>query len=392
MGANHSSLQVNFRSTVDLLRSLIRIPSVNPAIEDGQGEQAIASYIAEWFRKTKHFRVYEQKVTKNRFNVVAILDGRGEASSLMFNGHMDTVGTSNMTISPFRSFARAGRIHGRGSCDMTGSVAAMMYAMLALAESKRRLEGDVIFTGVVDEEYESLGTLELIKRFRADAAVVGEPTGMNIAIAHKGYAWLEVETIGKRAHGSVPELGIDAIEKMAKIISELDSARRRHDQKVHPLVGTPRIHTSTIAGGSDWSTVPANCTLRLERRLIPGESAQDAVNELRTTLRNCSRHDPTLKARIRLIHHGGSMEVDAKAPHISVLRQHARRLGGRGKIVGVPYWTDASILVNQAKIPSCLFGPGDIGVAHSPDEHVRASDVVAAARIYAETAQDYCGF
>ncbi len=385
------SLRIDSTSTVNLLKKLISIPSVNPAIENGQGEEAVATYIAKWFRKTHQFRVMEQKVGKNRFNVIAILEGKGEGKSLMFNGHMDTVGTSNMTVHPFRPFVQAGRMHGRGSCDMKGPIASMMAAMLALAKLRMKLAGDVIFTAVVDEEYESIGTSELVKRFRADAAIVGEPTGLyDIAIAHKGYGWLEIETIGRRAHGSVPEKGIDAIEKMAKIISRLDHVRRQQKLKSHALVGTPRIHTSTITGGSDWSSVPAKCTLRLERRLIPGESPQDALKELQKLVADCSKSDSALKAKVRLVHAADSMEVNAAEPHIRILRENVRLAGGRGRIIGVPYWTDASILVNEAKIPSCLFGPGDITGAHGPDEFIKIGDVMIAARIYAETANGYC--
>ncbi len=392
MITGHASPRMDSASTINLLKKLISIPSVNPAIENGQGEEAIATYVAEWFRKTRQFRIMEQKVRKNRFNVIAILEGKGDGKSLMFNGHMDTVGTSNMTVHPFRPFVRAGRMHGRGSCDMKGPIASMMSAMLVLAKSRIKLAGDVIFAAVVDEEYESIGTSELVKRFRADAAIVGEPTGMDIAIAHKGYAWLEIETIGRRAHGSVPEKGIDAIEKTAKIISRLDHVRRQQKLRSHALVGTPRIHTSTITGGSDWSSVPAKCTLRLERRLIPGESPQDALMELRKLVADCSKSDSALKAKVRLVHAADSMEVNAAEPHIRILRENVRLARGRSRIIGVPYWTDASILVNEAKIPSCLFGPGDIMGAHGPDEYIRISDVTAAARIYAATAQNYCGF
>ena len=376
-------------TTLDLLKSLIRIPSVNPAIENGEGEEEIATFIAEWFRKVRLFKVFEQKVSKHRFNVVVTLEGKGSGKSLMLNGHMDTVGTSAMTVQPFDSLVRNGMVYGRGSCDMKGSIAAMMSAMVALAKLKKELAGAVLFTAVVDEEHMSIGTSELIKRFRADAAIVGEPTGMDIAIAHKGYAWLEVETIGRRAHGSIPERGVDAIEKMAKIISQLETLRIQYRLKKHPLVGTPRLHMSTIAGGSDWSTVPAHCLLKVERRLIPGESSQEAIQEIRRIVENCSREDRSIRARVRLVHHADCMEVK-QASHIPILRQHVKRFGSEGKIIGVPFWTDAAILVNQARIPTCVFGPGDIKVAHSPREYIRVRDVVAAAQIYAETAWAYC--
>ena len=382
-------LKLNAASTIKVLKDLIRIPSINPSIEEGYDEVAIADYIARWFRRTRRFHVIEQTVDKNRFNVIAILDGRGDGRSLMLNGHMDTVGTSYMTANPFRPISKAGRIYGRGSCDMKGSLAAMMSATLALANLPKPLKGDVVFVGVVDEEHGSRGTSKLIERFRCDAAIVGEPTDLDIAIAHKGYAWLEIETLGKEVHGSIPERGIDAIEKMSLLVSRLEALRRQQNLRKHPIVGTARIHTSSISGGTDWSTVPGKCVLRLERRLIPGEGPDDAVRELRQLIQQASKGDKDLRARVRLVHHADSMEVTAKEPHIQLLLEEARNLIGKCQVIGVPYWTDASILVNQAKIPSCLFGPGDIKFAHSKNENIKITDILTAARIYAATAQRY---
>lgn len=385
----YTSLKVDSDLTLKLLRDLIKIPSVNPSIQEDYNEEAIANYIARWFRKSKRFHLIEQTVDKNRFNVIAILDGKGHGRSLMFNGHMDTVGTSYMTVNPFHPVIRAGRIYGRGACDMKGSLAAMMSAVLALANLNEPLDGDVIFSGVVDEEHGSKGTAKLVERFRSDAAIVGEPTNLDIAIAHKGYAWLEVETLGKEAHGSVPEQGVDAIENMATLMSQLEPLRRQHELMKHPLVGIPKIHTSTISGGTDWSTVPGKCVLRLERRLIPGEEPEDSLREMRKLIHAVSMKDEKFRAKVRLIHHADSMEIDAGTPHIKILQQNAKRFAGKGRIVGVPYWTDASILLNRGKIPSCLFGPGDIRVAHSKNENVKVSDVKVAARIYAATALQY---
>jgi acetylornithine deacetylase len=334
----------------------------------------------------ERFSVYEQNVAKGRFNVVVILRGRGKGRSLMLNGHMDTVGTTGMTVKPYTPSLVRGKLFGRGSCDMKGALAAMIAAMEALAASNESLAGDVLFTAVVDEEFLSIGTSELVKRFRADAAIVGEPTSMNIGTAHKGYAWVEVETIGKPAHGSTPERGIDAIEKMAKIVNQLNYVRRKTDTHWHPLLGTSSMHTSTITGGSDWSTIPGKCVLHIERRLLPGEKPTVLVDEVRSAINVCSRRDKTLKAHVQLIHHAEPMQV-VDAPHLPILK---KELGGKGRIVGVPYWTDAAILNNQAKIPTCLFGPGDIAVAHGPAEYVRVDDVVRAARVYAEVAHAYC--
>jgi acetylornithine deacetylase len=384
------SPRIDPRSTIELLKDLVRIPSVNPSIEQSYDEAAIASFIAKWFRKTKRFRVVEQTVKGERFNVIATLEGKGDGKSLMLNGHMDTVGVSYLKGNPFRPTFKAGRMYGRGSCDMKGSLAAMMSTMLALANSKTALPGDLIFTAVVDEEYRSIGTAELVKRFRSDAAIVGEPTDMDIAIAHKGYVWLEVEAIGREAHGSVPERGIDAIENMSKLLIQLDSLRRRYRRVRHRLVGTPKIHTSTIQGGTEWSTVPGKCVLHIERRLIPGERASDAVGEMRELTREVARKNSEFRAEVRLIHHADAMEVPASSRVVKLLIRNVKRMSCGGKVIGAPYWTDAAILVNRAKIPSCLFGPGNINVAHSSNESIRVGDVITAAKIYALTAEKFC--
>jgi acetylornithine deacetylase/succinyl-diaminopimelate desuccinylase-like protein len=178
---------------------------------------------------------------------------------------------------------------------------------------------------------------------------------------------------------------------MSMLVSRLEALRRQQKLRKHPIVGTARIHTSSISGGTDWSTVPGKCVLRLERRLIPGEGPDDAVREFRELIQQASKGDKDLRARVRLVHHADSMEVTAKQPHVQLLLEEARNFTGKCQVIGVPYWTDASILVNQAKIPSCLFGPGDIKFAHSKNENIKIADVLAAARIYAATAQRYSG-
>jgi len=283
-------------------------------------------------------------------------------------------------------------MHGRGACDMKGPLAGMITAVKALVDSGVKLGGDLFISAVVDEEYKSIGTQRLIREYRSDAVIVGEPTNLQIGIAHKGFVWLEIETRGKAAHGSVPEKGIDAIAKMAKIISRLSTLEESYAEKRHNLIGFPKIHTSMIQGGSEWSIVPDFCRLRLERRTVPGETSSMVTDELDQLLDELSREDPMLSAKIKKIFEGSPMEIAASEAIVKKLQLAVREVKKiESKMVGAPYWTDAALFVNNAAIPACLFGPGDIGLAHSANEFIKISEVVDSAKIYALTAQTFCG-
>jgi acetylornithine deacetylase len=310
----------------------------------------------------------------------------------MMNGHIDTVSVKGMITDPFRAFIENDNIHGRGACDMKGAIAAMIIAVKALVDSGIKLKGDLLLSGVVDEEYESLGTEKLIQKYRSDAVVIGEPTDLQVGIAHKGFVWLEVETFGKAAHGSVPESGIDAIANMAKVITSLGTLEESYTKKKHKLVGVPNIHSSAIQGGSEWSIIPDFCRLKLERRTVPGEISSIVMDEINQIFRRLSKDDPLFRARVKKVFERQPMEIASNETVVKNLRlaiQEIRRMTPR--LIGVPYWTDASLFVNKVSIPTCLFGPGDINLAHSTDEYIKIGDVVDSAKIYALAAQNFCG-
>jgi len=384
-------LEIDRDYVVRLLKKLIEIQSVNPYVEGGAGEAEISNFIADHLESIG-MEVNTQDVVDDRFNVIGVLGGRGGGRSLMMNGHTDTVGVKGMTTEPFKPFIEDDNMHGRGACDMKGPLTGMITAVKALVDSGVKLRGDLLISAVVDEEYESIGTQRLIQEYRSDAVIVGEPTNHQIAIAHKGFVWLEIETRGKAAHGSVPEKGIDAIAKMAKIISRLSTLEESYARKRHNLVGFPKIHTSMIQGGSEWSIVPDFCRLRLERRTVPGETSSMVMDELDQLLDELSREDPMLSSKINKIFEGSPMEIVASEVIVKKLQLAVREIKkSEPKIAGAPYWTDAALFVNNAAIPACLFGPGDIGLAHSADEFIKISDVVDSAKIYALTAQTFCG-
>jgi acetylornithine deacetylase len=386
-----SSLCIDRDFVLHALQELVAANSVNPAVGNGPGEMAVSNMLFDRLSSIPRLEVRRQHVTDDRWNVMAILRGSGGGRSLMLNGHMDTVGVQGMTIEPFTPFVKKGLLHGRGACDMKGAIAAMLGAARSLAESESRLRGDVIFTFVVDEEHMSLGMRQLLKEHEADAAIVGEPTDMNIATAHKGFLWIEVEIKGRAAHGSVPEKGIDSIVHAAEIVSRLKELQDRLGRRTHPLVGTPKIHTSTIEGGTHWSIVPDRCVLRLERRTIPGEKAAPVMREVQQLLRRIKQQDRTLNAKARKVFECPPLETAQTAPIVQKLRQVVREVTKKNaQIVGVPYWTDGALLAHSASIPTCIFGPGNIGVAHSPDEYVNVKDVLRAAEIYGRISQRFC--
>jgi acetylornithine deacetylase len=214
---------------------------------------------------------------------------------------------------------------------------------------------------------------------------------MRVATAHKGFVWIEVEVQGKAAHGSVPEKGIDAIAHAAKIMSAIEKLQGELRSRVHPLLGTPKIHASTIQGGTDWSIIPESCVLRLERRTLPGETLKSAVTEIEEILKAIKRENTDFNATARSPYDMPPLETAESEPIVQLAQQAvAKIIGAESAVVGVPYWTDGALLSTLASIPTCLFGPGDISVAHSADEYVSLENVITSARVYGEIIQEYC--
>ena len=240
----------------------------------------------------------------------------------MLNAHMDTVGVAGMTA-PFEPRLEDGRLHGRGAYDMKGSLAA---CMLATAEAARRgFRGDVILTAVSDEEFASVGTEAVVGQFDADAAIVTEPTELQVAVAHRGFVHVEVETTGRAAHGSRPHLGIDAIAKMGRVlvgIEELD--RRLRANPTHPYLGSGSVHASLIEGGQEFSSYPARCVLQAERRTIPGETVELAESELSEILEQASAADADFSGEVRVLASREPFEVDESSELVRIVRARRR--------------------------------------------------------------------
>ena len=241
----------------------------------------------------------------------------------MLCGHTDTVGVAGMPR-PFEPEIRDGKLFGRGSQDMKGGVAAMVGAARRIAESGGLDRGRLVIAAVADEEHSSLGADALVKSWRADAAVVTEPTSLDVAVAHKGFQWIAVETRGRAAHGSRPRDGRDAIMRMGRVLSRLEHLERKlRDGSSHALLGTASLHASIIEGGEELSSYPARASLQFERRTLPGEAADAGLTEVVAILDQLRREDPEFEADAQLVFGRDAYEIDPSSSLPDALMQSA---------------------------------------------------------------------
>jgi len=373
---------------IRLLSDLVAINSINPTLVAGApGEAEIAAEVAAVMRRFG-LDVETQLAAPGRPNTIGVLEGRRKGRALMFCGHLDTVGVAGMAA-PFAPIERDGRVYGRGTQDMKSGVAAMIDAARLVAESGGLDAGRLIVAAVVDEEHSSIGADALVATWTADAAVVTEPTGLEIAVGHKGFAWIDVEVRGKAAHGSRPADGQDAILRMGRVLHHLEAldrdlqARRRH-----ALLGTGSLHASIIDGGHELSSYPDRARLQMERRTLPGEPDSAALGEVQSILERLRRDDPTFRGDARAVFSRPAYELPADHELPRTLAAVVRDAGRTPTLSGMSFWTDAAVL-GHAGIPSVLFGPGGAGL-HSAEEYVEVADVLACRNALAELARRFC--
>jgi acetylornithine deacetylase len=370
-----------------LVCELVAIESVNPdLVADGSGESNIAQFVASWLQD-QGLEVAIVEPVMGRPSVVGVLRGSGGGSSLMLNAHMDTVGAGGMERA-FEPVLRDGRVYGRGAYDMKSSLAAIMFT--AREAKELRLKGDLIITAVADEEVASLGTSSVLDQFRADTAIVTEPTELRLCLAHKGFVWLEVKTEGVAAHGSRAEVGVDAIARMGRLLTGIANLDRRlRAGPGHRLLGRGSIHASLIEGGQEWSTYPAQCQLKVERRTIPSEDAARSLGELEALIAIAREEDPRFEASARVVLERAPSEMSAGSPlATAVARATNGTLGQDPEVVGVAYWMDMA-LTNAAGIPTVAFGPSGEG-AHADVEWVDIASVGRCVEVYLRSAELLC--
>jgi acetylornithine deacetylase len=373
----------------DLLADLVAIDSVNPTLVDGgAGEGEIARYVADWLGQRGFEVRFQDTGAPDRPNVIGILRGAGGGRSLMLNGHLDTVGVAGMQDA-HRPRIEDGRLYGRGAMDMKGGVAAMLHAAARAAREPPR--GDVIVTAVVDEEYASIGTEAVVREWSADAAIVTEPTGLELTLWHKGFVWIGVETTGVAAHGSRPQEGVDAIAKMGRVLVGIDDlGRQLAAGGGHAVLGTGSVHASLIAGGQELSSYPASCRLQLERRTIPGEDAATALGEIEAILERARAADQALDARAQVTFERKPLDGDEGADIVVALAESLRDVAGREpSFTHSPAWMDAALLA-EAGIPVVVFGPTGEGL-HGEVEWVDLVSVQQSSDAMLGAIRRFCG-
>jgi acetylornithine deacetylase len=373
---------------IALLRDLVAIDSRNPSLAVGApGERDIAGHIAGVLgRAGLDAQVVD--AAPGRPNAIGVLEGRAPGRTLMFCGHTDTVGVEGMAR-PFDPVVEDGRLYGRGSQDMKAGVAAMIDAAVRIARGGGLDSGRLVVACVADEELASLGAEALVRDWRADGAVVTEPTDLAIGIAHKGFAFVEIETLGVAAHGSRPQEGRDAIFRMGRLIGlleQLDRSLQAGDR--HPLLGPASLHASRVDGGREPSIYPDRCFLQIERRTLPDEPPDRPLREVESLLAALKRQDPEFEGYARCTFMRAPFEVAEAAELPQQLGQACAAAGRPAPYIGMSFWTDAQIL-SGAGIPSVLFGPGGAGL-HSAEEYVRIEEVVACRDVLVGLARRFC--
>ena len=367
-----------------LLGDLVRLPSVNPmgrAVPEAVAlEHRVTAYLEDFFRGLGA-RYERQPVAPGRENILAFYDAPGATRTLMLEAHQDTVPPDNMTIEPFGARVEGDKLYGRGACDIKGGMAAMLTAFARVVREKPAGAANVVMACSVDEEFTFLGVQQMAQAGRkVDGAVVAEPTKLDVVTAHKGAVRWHLFTAGRACHSSRPELGVNAIYRMARVLPAVEEfAEWLRGSRTDPLLGPPTLSVGIIEGGTSVNTVPDRCRVEIDRRLVPGEEPAAAPGQLMDWLRqrvpaeleySCSEpwlSMPALGARGSedLVRRLGAAIDSVAGPHV---------------VEVVPYGTDASTL-SEAGIPSVVFGPGDIAQAHTRDEWVDLDEVERASEI-----------
>lgn len=369
---------------VATLREFVAINSVNPAHGGpANGERRVLECAARWLGDRSIAARIEGPAGQTR--LVARVEGARPGPSLLFETHVDTVSAEAMTVDPFAGEVRDDRLWGRGATDAKGQAVAMLHALATRAAASTPPPVAIELVLVSDEEFGFGGARALLADgIDARAIVIGEPTGLRVVAAHKGVARFDVRVQGRSAHASRPELGVNAIAGAALIV---DLIRRRLlpdlATRSSGLLTAATLNVATIHGGRQPNLIPDACTVSLERRLLPGETADLARSEVEALFAEACAALPGLEVSLGpTTLHAGAFHTDPSGPLARAAGEAAASIGRPAEPVGVDYCTDASVL-HAAGIPIVVAGPGSIEQAHTADEFIAIDELERGARFYA---------
>ena len=365
------------------LQDMVAIESINPSLPGGdRGEVEMVAYLSRFFDSIGI--AYElSEVLPGRHNVIATLEGEDPEKRLLFECHMDTASVDIMTISPFEPHIRDGLMYGRGSCDTKAGGAAMLHAMKRLVEAGVRPPQTVVYAGAIDEEHLMRGSIHMAANLDVDASVIAEPTSLEIILGHKGSVRVNATVTGKAAHSSKPYLGVNAISKMARLITRIEEEIGSEFASVEDeLLGSPTINIGTVSGGVQINFVPDSCSIAVDCRLVPGQIPGSVMSRFEELARSAAEDDGTLEVEIEepfITCSPLCTPEDAEIVKSATVACDAAL--GNHVITGVPYGTDGSAFADH-QVPTIVFGPGSIDQAHGAVEWVECDQVVKAVDVY----------
>jgi succinyl-diaminopimelate desuccinylase len=367
---------------VEFCRELLKIKSVNPPGD----ELPAANYVAG---KLKTFGLEVEVIphSPNRASILARIRGSKQSPGILFNGHLDTVpvGVETWSQDPFGGVVAEGKIWGRGSADMKGGLAALMTAVKVIAEARLPLKGDLIFAATAGEEINSLGATVIASRGGdvgpLQAILIPEPSHNDLFVAEKGAFWLEMKTYGQTAHGSMPDLGRNAVMMMVQLIAKFEDLEIPF--QIHPLLGGFSRSVNTISGGVKTNVVPDSCVATVDMRTVPGQDHMGILRRVEDLIRKLQSEVPGFKASAEVVNDRAPLETDANAPVVKSFSEVIAAVTGKKPVPkGTRYFTDGVVLSPAFKAPLLICGPGDAGLAHQPNEYVEIGKLVESARIY----------
>lgn len=370
---------------VDLLATLVACPSVNPnrstTFERPFGEAALVAHLKSYL-KSLGADVLVSEVHPGRPNILARIQGRRDDVVLLFEAHSDTVQVHDMSIEPFVPKQCDGRVYGRGACDTKGSMAAMLTAIARITREGRP-PVTLCFASTCDEEVGATGAKALMESgLRVNAAVVGEPTDLNVVHAHKGVLHWTLEVSGLSAHSSMPERGVSAIYPMAGIITAIDTRLRAAlSKRTDAQLGHPTVSVGMVNGGTQVNIVPSRCTAIIDRRLLPEENVASATHELQVLIDEVMVAFPDASAMLSAVDHYPPLKTSRDAGVARLALDAAHMSLPRASFVTAPWGSNAGVF-DAAGVPAVLFGPGSIRQAHTRDEFIEISELRAAVDVY----------